>query len=140
MTTSTHGAYEIDDDPGRLDLDVIHRYLSKESYWAAGRPREVVEESIIASARVVGAYRNGAQVGFARVVTDGVAIAYLADVFVLPEHRSSGLGKAIVRAAVDDGPFAGVRWVLHTADAHSLYARFGFGLPTERLMERSRAG
>ncbi len=79
------------------------------------------------------------QVGFARAFTDGVALAYLADVYILPEHRGRGLGVELVREMVERGPLAGVRWILHTRDAHELYRRFGFGAPTERVMERPPA-
>jgi ribosomal protein S18 acetylase RimI-like enzyme len=123
--------FELDDDRGRVDVDAVHRFLAEESYWARGRPREVVERLVREAPRVVGVYRDGGQVGFARVVTDGVAIAYLADVYVVPEARGRGLGVELVRAAVDDGPFVRLRWILHTADAHGLYARFGFGLPDD---------
>src|SRR5204862_416857 len=81
------------DDPARIDVDAVHGYLSGESYWAAGRARETVERLVREAARVVGVYRDGEQVGFARAVTDGVSVAYLADVYVLPEHRGRGLGK-----------------------------------------------
>jgi GNAT superfamily N-acetyltransferase len=129
--------YELDDDPRRLDVDLIHRYLSEESYWAAGRTREVVEASIAGSGRVLGLYeRGGRQVGFARMISDGATRAYLADVFVLEEARGRGLGVELVREAVESGRYADMPIVLHTADAHSLYARFGFGAPSERVMER----
>jgi GNAT superfamily N-acetyltransferase len=84
-------------------------------------------------------YRDGEQVGFARAVSDGVAVAYLADVFVLPEWQGRGLGTALVREVVDGGPLAQLRWLLHTRDAHAVYARLGFGAPGERLMERPAA-
>ena len=88
------------------------------------------------ASRVVGLYRDGRQVGFARAVTDGVSIAYLADVYVLPEFRGRGLGVELVREIVEGSPFADRKWLLHTADAHGLYARFGFGPPSERVLER----
>lgn len=138
MTTSRHGLYEIDDDPGRVDIDLVHQYLSEESYWAMGSSRTVVVASFEASARVVGAYLDGEQVGYCRVVIDGVAVAYLADVFVLGDHRGKGLGRALVQAAVDDGPYAGLRWVLHTRDAHDLYRELGFGAPSDWMMERPK--
>ena len=128
--------FELDDDPGRVDVDAVHRFLSEESYWAAGRPRETVERLVREAARVVGLYKGGEQVGFARAVSDGVAVAYLADVYVLPEHRGRGLGEELVREMVERGPYAQVRWLLHTRDAHELYGQFGFGTPGERLMER----
>jgi GNAT superfamily N-acetyltransferase len=132
--------YELDDDPDRVDLDAVHRYLSEESYWGAGRSRETVERLVREAARVVGVYRDGAQVAFARAVSDGVAVAYLADVYVLPAHRGRGLGKELLAEMVERGPYAHVRWLLHTRDAHSLYEQFGFGAPGERLMERAARG
>ena len=140
MKRELPGGYELDDDRGRVDLDAVHRYLSEESYWAAGRSRETVERLVAEAARVVGVYRDGEQVGFARVVSDGVAVAYLADVYVLPEHRGRGLGKELVAEMVERGPYAHVRWLLHTRDAHALYEEFGFGAPGERLMERQKRG
>jgi GNAT superfamily N-acetyltransferase len=133
------GGYELDDDPGRVDVDAVHDYLANRSYWAEGRPRETVERLVREATRVVGLYFGGAQVGFARAFTDGVALAYLADVYVLPEHRGRGLGVELVREMVERGPLAGVHWILHTRDAHELYRRFGFGAPTERVMERPPA-
>jgi len=128
--------FELDDDPARIDVDAVHRYLAEESYWAAGRPRETVERLVRQATRVVGLYHGGEQVGFARAVSDGVAVAYLADVYVLSAHRGQGLGLELVREVVERGPYARVRWLLHTSDAHRLYARVGFGPPGERLMER----
>jgi GNAT superfamily N-acetyltransferase len=127
---------ELDDDRARIDVDAVHRYLSGEAYWARGRAREVVERLVRESQRVVGLYDGGRQVGFARGVSDGTAVAYLADVYVLPEYRGRGLGVELVREVVDHGPYAHVRWLLHTRDAHGLYRRLGFGEPGERLMER----
>jgi GNAT superfamily N-acetyltransferase len=75
-------------------------------------------------------------VGFARAISDGVAVAYLADVFVLPDHRGRGLGQALIHAMIDDGPGRDLRWMLHTEDAHSLYGKFGFGAPDTTFMER----
>lgn len=89
---------------------------------------------------MVGVYRDGEQVGFARAVSDGVAVAYLADVYVLPDHRGHGLGKELVAEMVERGPYAHVRWLLHTRDAHALYEQFGFASPGERLMERQTRG
>jgi GNAT superfamily N-acetyltransferase len=130
--------YELDDDPDRIDIDAVHAYISGESYWGQGRPRERVERAVRKADRVVGLYKDGAQVGFCRAVTDdGANVAYLADVYVLTAHRGSGLGVELVREMVDNGPLASSTWLLHTRDMHGLYAKLGFGPPGERLMERS---
>jgi GNAT superfamily N-acetyltransferase len=118
--------YELDDDLGRIDLDYVFNYLSLEAYWALGRPREVVERSLAGSARVVGLYHAGAQVGFARVVSDGAVFAYLADVFVDAGHRGRGLGLELAREAVDGGPHRTLSWFLGTSDAQGFYAKLGF--------------
>ena len=97
------------------------------------------DELIDDAARVVGLYHGDGQVGFSRTVTDGHVHAYLADVYVLEQHRGRGLGEELVRFSVEESPFAGCRWILHTADAHGLYRKFGFAEPDERLMERRRA-
>jgi GNAT superfamily N-acetyltransferase len=128
--------YELDDDPARIDVAEVHRFLSEESYWATGREYAVQERLVREALRVVGLYHDGRQVGFCRAAGDGVAFTYLADVYVLPDHRGRGLGVELVREMVEAGPFARVRWALHTADAHGLYARFGFAEPGRRAMER----
>ena len=127
---------ELDDDPTRIDLDAVHDFLSNRAYWAIGRPREMVERTVREASRVVGLYADGRQIGFARAFTDGVSIVYLADVYVLPELRGRGLGKELVREMVEGSPWADQKWLLHTRDAHELYRRFGFGAPSERVMER----
>jgi ribosomal protein S18 acetylase RimI-like enzyme len=139
MLRKLEGGYELDDDRSRIDLDAVHGYLAKESYWAQGRPRETVERLVGEATRVVGLYADGRQVGFCRAFTDGVSLCYLADVYVLPEHRGRGLGAALVREMVEHGALAGLTWLLHTKDAHGLYRRFGFGVPGERTMERRPA-
>ena len=139
MKRTLAGGYELDDDPARVDVDAVHDYLANHSYWAEDRPRDVVERLVLEAARVVGVYLDGAQVGFARAVSDGVAVTYLADVYVLPEHRGHALGVELVREIVENGPLADRRWILHTRDAHELYRRFGFGPPGDRLMERPPA-
>jgi GNAT superfamily N-acetyltransferase len=128
--------YELDDDPARIDVGAVHRYLAEESYWASGRPREVVEELVAGAARVVGLYRDDGQVGFARVVSDRHVVAYLADVYVLPEHRGRGLGVELVREAVERSPFSPRRWFLNTSDGHGLYAKFGFRPTSDEVMTR----
>jgi GNAT superfamily N-acetyltransferase len=128
--------YELDDDRARLDHEAIHAYISGVSYWAKGRTRERQDELIDASARVVGLYKGGEQVGFARAVDcDAAGFVYLADVYVLDEHRGRGLGVELVREIVENGPLAERTWVLHTRDAHALYEKLGFG-PHPRLMQR----
>ena len=129
--------FELDDDRARVDVDAVHAFISKESYWGAGRPPEVTERAIAGSTRVLGLYRGREQVGFARAVSDGASVAYLADVYVLARYRGRGLGLELVREIVD-GSFPDVRWLLHTADAQDLYARIGFrlGAPPYPLMER----
>jgi len=127
---------ELDDDPARVDVDAVHDFLSNHAYWAKGRARDIVERLVREASRVVGLYADGRQIGFARAFTDGVAAVYLADVYVLPEHRGRGLGVELVREMVEGSPWADRKWLLHTRDAHELYRRFGFGEPSERVMER----
>jgi len=132
------GGYELDDDRGRLDRTAVHAYLTT-AYWAEGRTRERQDELIDASRRVVGLYHDDVQIGFARAVDcDAAGFVYLADVYVLDGHRGRGLGVELVREMVERGPLAERRWILHTRDAHALYARLGFG-PSERLMQRDPA-
>ena len=128
--------YELDDDRDRMDAAAIHRYLSEEAYWALGRSRETVDTLLRTSYRVLGLFHHGRQVGFCRAISDGAVHAYLADVYVLEEHRGKGLGEAMVAEMLDGGELAGVRWLLHTRDMQRLYRRYGFGSPSERLMER----
>ena len=128
---------EFDDDPGRIDVDAVYDYLANESYWAKGRPRDVVERLIREAQRVVGVYDGERQVGFARAFTDGVSLVYLADVYVLPEYRGRGVGVQLVREMVENGPYADLRWILHTRDAHGLYRKLGFREPSERVLERN---
>ncbi len=142
MRRALDGGFELDDDPARIDVDAVHAYISGESYWGRGRSRELVQRAIDGSRRVVGLYLDGAQVGFARAVSDDATLAYLADVYVLREHRGRGLGLELV-AEIIDGSEGGIsphaRWLLHTADAQGLYAKLGFTTqaPLYPLMERS---
>ncbi len=124
----THGTYLLSTDRGRLDRGLIHRYLSNESYWAKGRERAKVDRSIEHSYLVIGAYDvDGAQVAFARMVTDLATWAWLCDVFVLPHHQGTGLGSALVETIVEHPDVVDVgRQFLATADAHGLYVKFGF--------------
>jgi GNAT superfamily N-acetyltransferase len=130
------GGIELDDDKDRIDVAEVHRFLSQEAYWALGRPFDAVERSVREASRVVGLYHEGRQIGFARTFSDGINMAYLADVYVLPEYRRQGLGFEVVRESVEGSPFAKARWILHTADGHGLYAKVGFGPPSDRVMER----
>jgi GNAT superfamily N-acetyltransferase len=131
------GGYELDDDPGRIDFDTVHAYIRDESYWAPGRTRETMRAAIDGAARVVGLYApDGSQAGFLRVISDAATYAYLADVFVLEQHRGRGLGVELVREAVETDPWKTMSWHLRTKDAHELYRRFGFGPPSERSLER----
>ncbi len=128
--------YDISTDASRLQLDAIHAYLAR-SYWSPGVPRDVVARAI-ANSMCFGVYLDGAQVGFARVVTDKATFAYLADVYVLEAHRGQGLSKRLVETIQAHPDLQGLRrFMLATRDAHGLYAQFGFrplGVP-ERLME-----
>jgi ribosomal protein S18 acetylase RimI-like enzyme len=134
------GGFELDDDPGRVDVDAVHDFLANHSYWARGRPRDVVERLVREATRVVGLYRKGEQVGFARVVSDDEVFAYLADVYVLPDYQGKGLGLELVREIVDRGPQRDLRWLLGTADANELYEKLGFGPVSSIMMERLPAG
>jgi ribosomal protein S18 acetylase RimI-like enzyme len=141
------GGFELDDDRARIDVDAVHKFISIESYWGLGRARETIERTIAGSTRVVGLYRvdgssadgssAGEQIGFARAISDGVSLAYLADVYVLAPYRGRGLGLELVREVVERS-FGDVRWMLHTADAQDLYEKLGFsdGKPPYPLMER----
>jgi GNAT superfamily N-acetyltransferase len=129
--------FELDDDKARVDVDVVHRYLCDESYWAAGRSRETVVQLLEDATRVVGAYDGDATIGFCRIVSDGATFAFLFDVFVLRAYRGRGIGVELVREAVEGGPHADLPWHLATRDGHELYRKFGFGPPdVERQMLR----
>jgi GNAT superfamily N-acetyltransferase len=130
---------EIDDDVDRVDVGAVHRFLAEESYWAPGRDREIVERTIREATRVVGAYDGGRQIGFARCFSDRVSLAWVADVYVEAQCRGRGIGEDVVRFLIEGSDFAGVRWMLGTADAHAFYAKLGFGAPGERILERPRA-
>ncbi len=135
-----HGTYEIDDDLARIDLAVVWQFLSGEAYWATWRTKADVRAQIEGAWRVVGCYDHHRMVGFARALSDGVALAYLADVYVLAEHRGQGLGEALVREMIENGAGCEFRWMLQTADAHELYRKFGFTTPDPTYMERAGGG
>lgn len=127
---------EISTDPQRLDMTLIHHCLAESAYWAMGRPRDVVQRAFDNSL-CFGAYADGRQVGFCRVVTDYATFAWLADVFVLEEARGQGVGKALVRAVQDHADLRALRILLATRDAHGLYAQYGFEpVRPDRFMQR----
>ncbi|MDX6670099.1 MAG: hypothetical protein QOI91_462 [Solirubrobacteraceae bacterium] len=137
----TRDGYTISDERDRLDRDVVFRFLTEDSYWAAGLEREILDRALDGSL-CFGLYApDGALAGFGRMVTDRATYGYMADVFVLSEHRGRGLGSWLVQTIVDHPELSTLRrLVLFTADAHELYARFGFGSSAnpEHLMERRR--
>src|SRR5262249_54176070 len=124
----------------RIDVAAVHRFLAGESYWAAGRAYDVQERLVREAVRGVGLYPDGAPVGFCRGFGDGVVAMYPADAYGLREPRGGGLGVALVREMIDGGPYAALTWLLHTADAHELYAKLGFATPGPKALERPRPG
>ena len=136
----TFGDYLISSDPARLDVEVIHGFL-RESYWAEGIPRELVERAILNSL-CFGVYSRNQQIAFARVVSDYATFAYIADVFVLAPWRGRGISKALMAEIVHHPDLQQLRWLLGTKDAHGLYQRYGFTAPRfpERQMERTDPG
>jgi GNAT superfamily N-acetyltransferase len=114
----------------------VHRFLSEVAYWSLGRTRETQDRLIDEAQRVVGVYDVDRQSGFCRAVTDGNSFVYLADVYVLEEYRGRGLGEELVREMVEHGPYANLRWLLHTTNMHPLYRKFGFYEPDYKLLER----
>jgi GNAT superfamily N-acetyltransferase len=133
--TRQHGEYEITDDPARLDLDAVERLL-RDTYWAWERPRAVMDQSIARSI-CLGAYWRGAQVGFGRIVTDGLTIAWICDVVIDEAHRGTGLGKALIEAIVSHPEIVDIRQLLATRDAHALYEKFGFERYGEVFLARN---
>jgi GNAT superfamily N-acetyltransferase len=133
--------YMISTDPGRLDTQAIHAYLSG-SYWAESIPLEVVDRSLRGSL-CFGLYAPEGQVGLARIVTDYATFAYVCDVYILPHHRGQGLGRWLMDCVLNSPQLQGLRrWMLVTRDAHGLYQQVGFRSladPT-RLMEIARPG
>jgi GNAT superfamily N-acetyltransferase len=157
VVTWSRDRFSVSTDPARLDLAIIHGYLTQ-SYWSPGITREMVERKI-AHSLPFGLYDGGlhdgdlydgdlydgpTQIGFARVVTDRTSFAYLADVFVLESHRGQGLGVFLVDCVMAHPDLAGCRrFMLVTRDAQDLYARFGFAVVEDRtvmLRECPRAG
>ncbi|MGN6740998.1 GNAT family N-acetyltransferase [Dyella sp.] len=128
----------IDTSREALDRDMIHAFLAEQAYWSRGIPRETMERAIEGSL-CFGGYLDGRQVAFARVITDGATFGYLADVFVLPEHRGQGHATTLMAAVMEHPQLQGLRrFSLATLDAHALYAGFGFTAPArpQTLMEK----
>jgi GNAT superfamily N-acetyltransferase len=130
--------YTISTDRSKLNISIIHNYISNESYWGKGRSLEVVKKSI-ENSLPFGVYHKNEMIGFARVLTDYATFAWVADVFILTKHRSKGLSKWLMETILSHPELQGFRrWVLATKDAHELYRRFGFRElnKPERWMER----
>lgn len=136
MMQQEYNGYTVDDNPQRLDLDTVARWIYA-TYWGAKRTPEVIRRSWDGSALVFGVYHGSDLVGCARVISDLVTTAYLADVFLLPEHRGRGVGRFLVGAVMEHPDLATVKWLLHTDDMQPLYEKFGFVSRTDRLMERA---
>ena len=136
-TQQVFSEYEVSTDTHRLNVDVVHKFLSEDSYWSPGIPRTIVERAI-QNSLCFGVYHRTAQIGFARVVTDKSTFALLADLFILKAHRGKGLSKWLMRCVVGHEDLQGLRrLLLLTSDAHGLYRQFGFqelGNPS-RFME-----
>jgi GNAT superfamily N-acetyltransferase len=132
------GEYTISTDSERLDLAIIHDFVSNHSYWGRGRRIKTVQRALDHSLNF-GIFKNNQQVGFARVVTDFATFAWVADVFILEDHRGLGLAKWLMTSILSHPDLQGFRrWVLATKDAHELYRQFGFRelKRPERWMER----
>ncbi|HET7657267.1 MAG TPA: GNAT family N-acetyltransferase [Bacillales bacterium] len=147
QTTWKKGDYTISTDRTMFDLEMIYRYLSQESYWAQGLPREVFDKSIKHSSLCFGLFagnpesKPAEQVGFARVISDLATFAYLADVFILLPHRGKGLSKWLVATILNHQDLKGLRrFMLATKDAHALYEKFGFKYLSQpdKMMEIAR--
>lgn len=128
--------YLISTDPALLNIDVIHQYLSLESYWAMNIPRMVLERSI-RNSLCFGVYQEEKQIGFARLITDKATFAYLADVFILEDYRKKGLSKWLMETIQSHPELQGLRrWLLGTRDAHGLYEQFGWAVLDEDTRKR----
>jgi GNAT superfamily N-acetyltransferase len=123
-------------DNSKLDIGMIHDYLTNQSYWAKNIPRDVVERSI-GNSLCFGIYEGEKQIGFARLVTDKATFAYLADVFILEDHRGKGLSKWLIEVIQTHPDMQGLRrWMLGTRDAHGLYEKFGWTVLDEDTRKR----
>lgn len=124
--TLTRGEFTVSTDKTRLDIDLIHNFLSTKAYWCLNIPKEAVQKSI-QNSLCFGVFHNGNQIGFARIISDFSTIAYLGDVFILEEHRGKGLSKWLMEIIMGHPDLQGLRrWILLTRDAHDLYKSFGW--------------
>lgn len=125
--TIYRGEFTISTDKAKLDIDAIHRFLSKEAYWSLNIPKETVTLAIEHSL-CFGVYKlDGVQIGFARIISDFATIAYLGDVYILEAYRQKGLSKWLMETIMTYPGLQGLRrWILLTADAHELYRQFGW--------------
>jgi GNAT superfamily N-acetyltransferase len=138
MPVSDAEVFEITTDLARIDLDRVHDWLAQKSYWAGRMPRSVLQRAV-AGSLCFAALEQQATVGFCRVISDRATFAYVSDMFVAPDRRGRGIGKALMTAILAHPDLQNLRrWVLVTADAHGLYARHGFQplVAAERFMER----
>jgi GNAT superfamily N-acetyltransferase len=132
------GVFQLTTDSNQMDLAVIHNFLANQSYWARNIPFEIVKKSVENSLNF-GLFQGEKQIGYARVITDYATMAYLGDVFVLPEYRGQGLSKWLMETITNHPNLQGLRrWILLTADAHELYKQFGWKDidKPERYMEK----
>jgi GNAT superfamily N-acetyltransferase len=133
---TTEGEYVITTDISKMDAEVVREYLSEKSYWAKNIPLEIVKRCMQHSFCFAVLYHDS-QIGFARLITDYTTFAYLADVFILPEHRGKGLSKRLLKFIHENPELQGFRrWLLATRDAHSLYEKFGWKRFTNEQTER----
>ena len=136
---SQYGEFTVSIDPNLLQIAVIHKYLSEESYWAKERTKEQTVTAI-KNSLPFGVYKGEDQVGFARIVTDYATFAYLGDVFILPEYQGKGLGRFLMKTILEHPDLQGFRrWILATKDAHTLYEKYEFSAlrHPERWMEKT---
>ena len=138
----TKGEFTVDTDRDRLDLEFIHHFLSRESYWARDIPFEKVKKAADHSLNF-GVYHQDRQIGYARIITDHARVAYLADVFIIPAYRGQGLSKWLMEQIMGHPDLQDLRrWILHTSDAHGLYEQFGWtpAAKPETYMEKYLPG
>ena len=135
--------YEITDDPARIDFAAVHQWLAS-TYWSPNVSRDLVERAARHSSLVIGAYLGTQQVAYCRIVSDRTTFAWVSDVFVHPDHRGKGLGREMVKFALNHPEHKGLRrWMLATRDAHEVYAAIGFTLlddPKDTMVYRPVAG